>query len=117
LIRLPVLAGALLLACAIPAASHSLLLGSVPASRAVLSAPPAHVELRFNNRIEKALSGVQIVGARDQRFAGMTLPDGPPDRLRASVPPLPPGEYRVEWRVLSTDGHIVTGTYPFTVRP
>jgi len=41
--------------------------------------------------------------------------DGPVDRLTARVPSLPPGAWRVEWRVLSTDGHIVSGGFSFRV--
>jgi methionine-rich copper-binding protein CopC len=111
-----VVAGVLLaLPAAVPA--HSLLIEATPAPRSVLAAPPARVDLRFNNRIEKRLSGIAIVGAGGQRHATTLLDDPAPDRLRASVPPLPPGDYRLEWRVLSSDGHVVTGTYTFRIAP
>jgi methionine-rich copper-binding protein CopC len=97
--------------------AHSLLVASSPAARAVVPAPPSRIELRFNNRIERRLSAVELVGPRGERYPAPVLDDGPPDRLRAGVPALAPGVYRVEWRVLSTDGHVVTGTYTFTIRP
>ena len=43
------------------------------------------------------------------------LADGPADRLTATVPSLDPGGWRVEWRVLSTDGHVVSGRFSFRV--
>ena len=43
------------------------------------------------------------------------LADGPADRLTAAVPSLDPGAWRVEWRVLSTDGHVVSGRFSFRV--
>ena len=43
------------------AGAHSLLLESVPASGATLTAPPRQLMLRFNNRIEKSLSRVRLV--------------------------------------------------------
>ena len=43
------------------------------------------------------------------------LADGPADRLTATVPSLDPGAWRVEWRVLSTDGHVVSGRFSFRV--
>jgi methionine-rich copper-binding protein CopC len=111
------LAAATWLLVVVPAAAaHSLLLGSVPAARSAIPAPPL-VELRFNNRIEKRLSSIALVGAGGARIVATVQPDGPPDRLRASLPALPPGDYRVDWRVLSTDGHVVTGTFTFTVSP
>ena len=97
--------------------AHSLLITSSPAAGAVVDAPPSQIELRFNNRIERRLSRVELVGPRGERYPAPALDDGPPDRLRAGVPALAPGAYRVEWRVLSTDGHVVTGTYTFTIRP
>jgi methionine-rich copper-binding protein CopC len=39
------------------------------------------------------------------------------DRLTASVPPLAPGRWRVEWQVLSVDGHVVTGRFEFRLAP
>jgi methionine-rich copper-binding protein CopC len=43
--------------------------------------------------------------------------DGAADRLIAAVPALAPGTWRVEWQVLSTDGHIVSGGFSFRVAP
>jgi len=104
-----------LLLTATPAAAHSLLLEASPAANAV-SAPPREIALRFNNRIEKRLSRVRLV---DERGEARDLPvaaDGAADRLNAAVPAAAPGKYRVEWQVLSTDGHVVSGRYSFTVK-
>ena len=109
-------AGTLLLAVATAAPAHSLLLESSPAADATLARPPERVALRFNNRIEKRLSRIRLV---DERGEGRTLVvsegEGAPDALTAPVPSLDPGTYRVEWRVLSTDGHVVNGRFGFRV--
>lgn len=108
---------AALLGAAVPAAAHSLLLEATPAPGAAVRAP-ARLSLRFNNRIEKALSRARVV---DERGAAVALvsPEagGDADRFVGALPALPPGRYRVEWQVLSTDGHIVTGAYTFRVAP
>ena len=88
--------------------AHSLLLESSPAAGATLSEGPPQISLRFNNRIEKNLSTI-----RTPRRTG----DGAADRLTATVPALAPGAWRVEWQVLSTDGHIVSGRFSFRVAP
>lgn len=111
------LAAAAVLALAAPAPAHSLLVASAPAADAVLPAAPERVDLRFNNRIEKRLSTVAVVGADGQRRAGALLETSAPDHLGAAVPPLPPGDYRLEWRVLSADGHVVGGSYRFRIAP
>ena len=98
------------------AAAHSLLLGSVPAANAVIASPD-RIELRFNNRIEPKLSRIRLV---DERGARRDLPvsaNGTPDRVSAPLSTLTPGPYRVEWQVLSTDGHIVSGRFSFRVAP
>jgi methionine-rich copper-binding protein CopC len=109
-------AGALLLALAAPATPHSLLLEATPAPGAVLVASPPRVSLRFNNRIEKRLSGLRLVHGGERRELTVR-PDGPPDRLEAVVPPLGPGGWRLEWHVFSIDGHVVSGSVPFRLEP
>jgi methionine-rich copper-binding protein CopC len=112
------LAAGVLLAAAAPAAAHSLLLESTPAAGATLTTPPRELWLRFNNRIEPTLSRVRVL---DERGAAQTLAvtvdARAADRLTASVPPLAPGRWRVEWQVLSVDGHVVTGRFEFRLAP
>ena len=101
-----------------PAPPHSLLLESVPAAGATLSTPPQELMLRFNNRIEKTLSRVRVVDARGvEHPLVITVAAGPADRLTAAVPPLPPGRWLVQWQVLSTDGHVVSGRFEFQLTP
>ena len=110
-------AGVLLLAPASPAAAHSLLLDSSPAPSATVP-PPSRLALRFNNRIEKALSRLRLVDARGAaRLLTVLAGAGKVDHLEATLPPLAPGVWRVEWQVLSTDGHVVRGSFSFRVAP
>ena len=100
----------------VPVAAHSLLLASSPAAGATLVGEPAQLMLRFNNRIEKRLSRVRLVDARGEKRALDVKADDPPvEELHASIPALAPGDYRVEWQVLSTDGHVVNGAFSFRV--
>jgi methionine-rich copper-binding protein CopC len=111
------LAGAVLVSSPIPAVAHSLLLEARPAANSAIAAP-TRVTLRFNNRIEKRLSRVTIVeGERMRHDLAVIASEGATDTLTALAPPLAPGAYYVEWQVLSTDGHVVTGRYPFRVVP
>jgi methionine-rich copper-binding protein CopC len=73
--------------------------------------------MRFNNRIEKRVSAVRLVDAAGAAQAARIAADGEPNELRALVPPLGAGLWRVEWRVLSADGHVVRGTFSFRVTP
>ncbi len=110
-------AAALILTFASPVAAHSLLLESAPAAGSTVAAP-GRLTLRFNNRIEKALSRLRLVNERGEaQTLAVPVADGPADRLTAALPALAPGAYRVEWQVLSTDGHIVRGRLSFRVAP
>lgn len=111
-----VLAAALLLA---PGGSfaHSVLLQASPAPDARLPGAPGELALRFNNRVEKKLSRVRLVDSEGGALVLAPGADGAPDRLVAPLPPLGPGRWRVEWQVLSADGHVVTGAYTFQVAP
>ena len=97
-----------------PALTHSLLLESSPAAEAILATLPPQLTLRFNNRIEKRLSRISLVDDRGRPQAlTIAVTDGAADQLTAAVPTLEPGAYRVEWHVLSTDGHVVSGSFRF----
>lgn len=112
------LVSALGLGWAAAAASHSLLLESTPAAGSTVAAAPPTLSLRFNNRVEKRLSRLRLLNERGEPLPlAMPASDGPADRLSAPLPPLAPGAYRVEWQVLSTDGHVVSGRFSFRVAP
>jgi copper transport protein len=110
---------AILLALALPAgaAAHARLVGSKPADGAVLATAPKDVKLLYDDEIRPA-GGDRVVDAR-----GRSVLAGPARRLsgndRALVLPLRPGltrgSYTVRWRVVSNDGHLITGVLAFAV--
>jgi len=100
------------------AAAHSLLLESSPAAGATLSEGPPQISLRFNNRVEKSLSTIRVLDEHGApRPVTVLAGDVAADRLTATLPALAPGAWRVEWQVLSTDGHIVNCRFSFRVAP
>jgi methionine-rich copper-binding protein CopC len=106
----PVLA---VVALASPASAHSELRASVPAAGAVLDCAPDRIELQFNE-------GVQLTAMRLHRVDGaeIALPRRAIREARGEtidLPPLEPGDFRAEWRIISADGHPVGGVIPFTV--
>ena len=96
-----------------PAAAHSELRRSVPAAGAVLMHAPEQIELHFNER-------VQVTALRLFREAGeeVLLPRRSirtTSREIIALPPLLPGAYRAEWRIISADGHPAGGVIPFRI--
>jgi methionine-rich copper-binding protein CopC len=114
-VRLTLLAAALLGPSV--AEAHALLLESAPPPGATLAAPPAHVRLRFNQRIDRRLGRLQLLG-QDGRVRDLpVVPAGPPDRLEAPLPPLGPGRWVLRWHVVADDGHRTSGTVSFGIQP
>ena len=75
------------------------------------------LELRFNARIEPKLSRLRLSGP-----SGAPIPLAPdlssstgPARLAVRVAPLEPGHYTVQWRILTKDGHVTHGQFPFEI--
>ncbi|MGH7367289.1 MAG: copper resistance CopC family protein [Candidatus Rokuibacteriota bacterium] len=99
------------------ARAHAIVLESVPGQEESLASPKRLV-LRFNNRLEKPLCSVQLVGPRRQTIALLRPEPGTaPDTLTYPLPPLEPGAYQARWKVLAADGHVTEGTVLFTVVP
>ncbi len=100
------------------AGAHALVLESSPRADEVLTSSPERIFLRFNSRIEKALSGITITGPTGRPVPRpVAAPDPSPNHLVVLVPPLEPGRYVVRWKVLSADGHVTEGAVPFTLAP
>ncbi|HEY8393815.1 MAG TPA: copper resistance protein CopC [Thermaerobacter sp.] len=109
------LAFMLVVAWARPVAAHASLERSFPADGAVLEEPPDRVELVFSEPVEAAVSKVTLERAGGEPVElGELQSEG--TTLRADVAgELEPGEYVLNYRVLSADGHPVEGKVSFQV--
>lgn len=100
------------------ALAHALVLESSPRADEVVKGSPERIFLRFNSRIEKALSRITLTGPRSRAVPlRVADPDPSLNHLAVRIPPLEPGEYLVRWKVLSADGHVTEGTFRFAVAP
>ena len=116
--RALLLAAALGLALVDAALAHALLVASSPARRAVLSHPPARVELWFNERLESAYSTLSVETAAGVPVDRGDVTVGPDDprKLSVTLPALASGRYVVRYRALSVDGHLVESSFVFSVK-
>ncbi len=104
--------------------AHARLLRAEPAKDAEVAPPPDRVNLWFNELLEEGFNVVTIFAASElgaakrHDFTADKPHVDPKDRTRLTVKvaPLPPGDYIVEWRVLSSDGHSAPGRLNFSVR-
>ncbi|SEH55172.1 Copper-binding protein CopC (methionine-rich) [Mycolicibacterium rutilum] len=98
------------------AAAHTALSSSDPAPDATVTAAPAAIMLTFNEDISPQFASV-VVSSADGRNWISGSPQVEGQRLTAAVEPGRPGNgvYTVGYRVVSADGHPVTGSYKFTL--
>jgi len=116
-------ATALVVAClavvglATPAFAHNQLIGSNPENEATVQQSPSVLELTFDQPVQKGegLNSVAVTGPD-----GSTWSTGPVEVssnvVTATVDELgPTGEYTIGYRILSADGHPVSGEVVFTL--
>ncbi len=106
-------------ALSVRASAHGFLERSDPRAEAIVRVAPGQVRLWFTGAIEPAYSHIEVLTAEGQRVdVGASVVDEETRRsLTIAVPNLPPGRYRVRWRVLSVDAHVTEGTFGFRVAP
>ncbi len=122
--NLRVLLGVLLLFAVVPAAlAHARLIRSTPAKGVEMAKAPEQIELWFNELLDDGFNSIAIFPSaeinapkRANLVKGKPAVD-PRDRTHLIVPlgALGSGEYAVEWRVLSRDGHSATGRFTFRI--
>jgi len=101
--------------------AHSPVDQSSPKDAAVLNEAPKTIRLSFKQptRVLK----VTLLHPQDapQQTTKLTIPTRDPvTNIVMDIDPsgaaLLPGPYRVEWRALGSDGHVITGTFGFTLK-
>jgi methionine-rich copper-binding protein CopC len=114
----------LLLLCLIPAlvwgsqvSAHAVLERAIPGAGSSVRESPPKLKLWFSERIEPAFSTVEVLSPTSQRVeTGQAQPDSADLKLLlVTLPPLAPGRYRVNWRVISVDTHVAKGSFTFDI--
>ncbi|HEV2301848.1 MAG TPA: copper resistance protein CopC [Stellaceae bacterium] len=109
-----------LLALAAPRAqAHAFLDHASPSVGSTVHGSPPAVQLFYTQNLEPAFSTVQVVDANGKQVdkGNKTVDPKNPAELEISLNTLPPGDYKVIWRVLSVDTHTTEGKFTFTVAP
>ncbi|MFI6292059.1 copper resistance protein CopC [Nonomuraea sp. NPDC050790] len=111
----------LLLACAAvggwiaPAQAHNVLVSSDPREGAALTAAPQRVTLVFDQPVRRGYAGIGLTGPGGE---ALTAGAAVVAKERVSVPLktlTANGAYVIGYRILSSDGHPVTGKIHFTL--
>lgn len=98
--------------------AHAILVKAIPDRDATLTDAPEEILLTFNEGVGNDFLALAVIDGEGKRVdnhdAKLDFTDR--SRLRASVARLTPGRYMVRYRVLSADGHVVSGKYFFQVQ-
>jgi hypothetical protein len=104
----------LLVGAAGSASAHSALIGTIPADGETLATAPAAITLQFN---EEPLDGMVDVAITDAAGAMVATSTAAVEGVEVAIPwpgTIGAGDYTVAYRVVSADGHPITGTFTFT---
>jgi len=95
---------------------HAILERSSPAANDTLKVAPREVVLTFSGLIDGGGATLRLLGPGGRTWS--LEPRREPDTrtLRGALPELATGGYRLEWRVISADGHAMAGDFVFFVR-
>jgi methionine-rich copper-binding protein CopC len=105
-----------LLLGASPAFAHAEFESSDPADGASLATGPSTVSVTFSDTMQQGFNELTVIGPDGTTHYenGEVLADG--DTVSVGVNPLgPAGRYQIGYRVLSDDGHPVSGSVAFTL--
>lgn len=114
-LALTLVTGLALLLGATPALAHTQFLDSDPADGARLDTAPEQVTLTFNEAIPAEFSTITVIGPDGTGYHTGDVTAGE-NTVSTAVRPLgPAGRYEIGYRVISDDGHPVTGSVAFTL--
>jgi len=110
---LSLLSGLALVALGVTANAHAHLQKSSPADGSVITTSPSDLVLNFSEAAR--LTALSIQKDREPAQNLKPLPTTAAQQISVPLPPLTPGTYSVNWRVVSDDGHMMAGALHFTV--
>jgi len=103
------------LAAAAPASAHDQLVSSSPSAGERLASGPDEIALTFSADVQRIGAEVVVVDAAGTDWVGADPQITGPTVSVPLTGALPPAGYEVRWRVVSSDGHPISGLIPFTV--
>ena len=96
--------------------AHAILRESTPALNSTVQGPDLDISMRFNVRIDGSRSRVLLVAPDGSTSTLKLASQAKPDILQTRATGLKPGAYKLQWKVLASDGHMSSGEIPFTVK-
>jgi methionine-rich copper-binding protein CopC len=96
--------------------AHAKLEKSEPAAGASLTQAPKQIQLWFNEKLDAAVSKIEVSGPSGKVELGPARAIGDKSLTAAIGAKLADGAYTVSWQTAGDDGHVAKGTYKFSVK-
>ena len=94
--------------------AHDTLISSSPATGESLEQAPKTLELTYSDEVLNLSPVVRLSNSAGEEIFTQT-PAVSGNTASIDLPALPADSYRVQWRVVSSDGHAIEGTVDFAV--
>ena len=114
LIQIAALATLLLMAAQTTALAHAKMTASTPADGSTVAAGLSQIELLFSKPLRLSMVHVRDAAQREVALKS-ELPSPLASAVKIDVESLTPGSYRVSWTAVAEDGHVMKGTFAFSV--
>jgi len=98
-----------------PAAAHSQLVSTLPADGTAFASPPTEVRFTFNENLMDGLTTLAIIDSAGNVVTSTSITPNGTDLVLPWPADLGRGTWQVSYRVVSADGHPVSGAITFTV--
>jgi copper transport protein len=98
--------------------AHAYIIESSPSENETLKMSPNEVTIQFDESIQPKFNSIMVTDSNGNRVDmknGGTDPKKPTILKTGLKKNLPNGTYRIQWKVISNDGHPVEGVIPFQI--
>jgi methionine-rich copper-binding protein CopC len=106
-----------LLSGAAAAHAHAYLDHASPLVGSTVRGSPSEVRLWFTQSLESHFTSAQVHSSSGAVVGTGGVDAADPKQIVIRVHALPPGSYKVFWKVLSVDTHRTEGSFAFEVKP
>jgi len=99
---------------AVPASAHADLVSTDPVDGSVVESAPESITLNFNSAILDSTAELAVSNSAGELVTGVVTESAQTSVTAAWPAGLPGDTYKVAYRVVSEDGHPITGSFSFS---
>jgi methionine-rich copper-binding protein CopC len=99
---------------AVPASAHADLVSTDPVDGAVLQSAPESITLSFNSKILDDMAELAVTNSVGELVTGIIAESAQTTATALWPVDLPGDTYKVAYRIVSEDGHPITGSFSFS---